>query len=72
MFKKGMKSFLAAVLSCAMVLGNVPASAFMVSAATETVSEPVAQADLAVSFDQGYAAVGEELSVTVTGGTDVT
>lgn len=72
MFKKGMKRFLAAVLSCAMVLGNVPASAFMVSAAAETVSEPVAQADLAVSFDQGYAAVGEELSVTVTGGTDVT
>ena len=59
MVRKTMKKVLAAVLASAMVFGCVPASAFPVAAA-ENVSEPVAQADLQVAFEQEYAAVSQE------------
>ena len=73
MFRKSMKRIIATVLACTMVLGCVPSTVFAADpVAADTVSEPVAQAELAVAFDQEYAAAGQELSVTVTGASDVT
>lgn len=58
MFKKSVNKILAVLVAAAMVLGYVPAEVF----AAQTLS---------VKFTNDYAQVGEELSVEVEGGTEV-
>ena len=71
MAKRNLKRLLALVLAGTMISGSIPVYANTVQ--NETVQDevmPVAE-EIAVSFNSNYAEVGQELSVTVTGATEV-